>query len=461
MHFLPAFLETLLHSIWQSLVLAICCVTIFKIKQRVAPSVQKIIYTWVVLLQVVISLVTFLNLKYATVNYVGFINNLGLIKFYEFLNLYAYQIVVGYFLYVSIKLLFVFYNWEHAKFKQPSGFIKPSAEINLFVSQKQLHFGIKKNIQVWFVNNLQAPITYGFFKPIILLPFAISANLSVQEIESVLIHEITHIKNNDYLINLLLILANTFYFFNPFFKYLTAQIKVQREMHCDLQVIHFGYSPVQYANTLLSLAKLHLKLQPIPLHILAPKNELLKRIIFFSLNRNTSFSKLNSHALFILSFVLGFLLFTATTFNIKVKENSKLNLLATINNRLYTAPSYEHISFTAKASIKPIALVKGKVLKPKNFTKASSKISEDVSDISNFDNENFFKQVNYKDTIEQASQFIYELETQNGKETQYYKLENVNGERILTPLLIVNEQKLDSLQKLQIDSIIDAIKTIL
>ncbi|MEP7277121.1 MAG: M56 family metallopeptidase, partial [Bacteroidota bacterium] len=99
------------------------------------------------------------------------------------------------------------------------------------------------------------PQVIGFLKPVILIPAACLANLSMEQVEAVLLHELVHIKRNDYLTNLLIASVEILFFFNPFVKQLTASIRKEREYCCDDMVIQFQYHPCQYASALLTLEK--------------------------------------------------------------------------------------------------------------------------------------------------------------------------------------------------------------
>jgi hypothetical protein len=62
---------------------------------------------------------------------------------------------------------------------------------------------------------VKVPLVVGFFKPLILLPVGLIANLPYHQVESILLHELAHIKRKDYLVNLLQSFVETIFFFNP------------------------------------------------------------------------------------------------------------------------------------------------------------------------------------------------------------------------------------------------------
>ena len=44
-------------------------------------------------------------------------------------------------------------------------------------------------------------MTFGFLKPYILVPIGLLANLPADQVETILLHELAHIRRNDYLAN--------------------------------------------------------------------------------------------------------------------------------------------------------------------------------------------------------------------------------------------------------------------
>jgi bla regulator protein blaR1 len=103
---------------------------------------------------------------------------------------------------------------------------------------------------------VSSPVTVGYLKPIILLPAAVISNLSTQQVEAILLHELSHIRRYDYLVNFLVSIITTFLYFNPFVKQFVRTIEEERENCCDQLVLQFGYDKVGYASALLTLEKL-------------------------------------------------------------------------------------------------------------------------------------------------------------------------------------------------------------
>lgn len=113
--------------------------------------------------------------------------------------------------------------------------------------------GIARLVKVAFSQYIDVPCITGFVKPIILLPCTISTYLSADEIQAILLHELAHIRRNDYLLNLLQQAIGILLFFNPFSILINRIINRERENSCDDVVIQTTGSPLVYAQALLKL----------------------------------------------------------------------------------------------------------------------------------------------------------------------------------------------------------------
>ena len=106
-----------------------------------------------------------------------------------------------------------------------------------------------------FSDEVASPAVYGVFHPVLLLP-ARSADLSREEAEHVLMHELAHLKRGDLWWHGLLLLLQIVYWFNPLLMWARRQIKHVRELCCDLTVAsHLREKTMEYRKTLLDTAR--------------------------------------------------------------------------------------------------------------------------------------------------------------------------------------------------------------
>jgi hypothetical protein len=135
------------------------------------------------------------------------------------------------------------------------GLSRPPIDWRLFVKQHARYLGIKKPVALYVSKLASSPLTVGFWKPIILIPVASINQLSPQQLEAVLLHELAHIRRHDYLLNIILQMAEIALFFNPFMRLLLKQARQERENSCDDWVLQFRYNAADYARALLTIEK--------------------------------------------------------------------------------------------------------------------------------------------------------------------------------------------------------------
>jgi len=109
---------------------------------------------------------------------------------------------------------------------------------------------LKKVVGIYESSLVNVPCVVGFIKPIILLPLSTLTHLSVENIEMILLHELSHIKRNDYLINIFQTILDILFFYNPGYRWISEQARIERELACDDMVILVSNDALTYAKTL-------------------------------------------------------------------------------------------------------------------------------------------------------------------------------------------------------------------
>lgn len=149
----------------------------------------------------------------------------------------------------------LFKNWRFVQLIKKEGLEKAAPEYRLFVQKIASYLNINKKVKVAVSRFVSSPLTIGYLKPIILLPIATLNNLTANQVEAILLHELAHIRRYDYLVNLLVSIIHTLLYFNPFVKLFVRIVESERETCCDELVLQFGYDKVGYASALLHLEK--------------------------------------------------------------------------------------------------------------------------------------------------------------------------------------------------------------
>jgi bla regulator protein BlaR1 len=138
------------------------------------------------------------------------------------------------------------------KLKQASTLMVP-AEWSMVFNTTLAQLKINKTVKFYLSPKVNVPLVIGFFKPAVLFPVALATQLDLKQVEAILIHELSHVRRNDYLVNLVKTCIETLLFFNPFVWLTTKFIHIEREHACDDLVVNFTGTPLTYAHALLKL----------------------------------------------------------------------------------------------------------------------------------------------------------------------------------------------------------------
>lgn len=169
-------------------------------------------------------------------------------------------------------------NYRYVQIIRQHGLTRIDVEWRMFVTRIAGHMGIKKKVNIWVSELVSSPVTIGFLKPVILVPLAAINHLTPQQLEAVLLHELSHIKRSDYFINLVINLIQVVLYFNPFVKAFVKIVEREREKSCDEMVLQFQYDSHEYASALLTLEKTSHINKPLAIAASGKKNDLLNRI---------------------------------------------------------------------------------------------------------------------------------------------------------------------------------------
>lgn len=125
-----------------------------------------------------------------------------------------------------------------------------------------MQLNLRQQIGFYLSDQINVPLVIGYFKPVVFFPISLVSQLDIDQVEAILIHELSHIRRNDYLLNLIKTGIETLLFFNPFIWLSGKFINIEREHACDDLVLKFTGNPMTYAHALLKLEILKDKSTP-------------------------------------------------------------------------------------------------------------------------------------------------------------------------------------------------------
>jgi beta-lactamase regulating signal transducer with metallopeptidase domain len=245
------------------------------------------------------------------------------------------------------------------------GLHKMNPQLRMFAEEIAQRLGIQKKVEVFLSEIADSPMTIGFLKYIILVPLATINNLSTVQVEAILLHELAHIKRNDYLLNLLVTAVEMIFFFNPFCRLLARVIRKERENSCDDLVLQFKYDPHVSVMALLSLEKSRHTHQPLVIAATGKNNKLLlERVQRITGHRTTRPEIKAKLIIFLLISILAGLLLQ---FQFRIISPVFHSQASTIQERQIKPEMYRVVyrSNTGLAKTKPAKTFKIKIVKAK------------------------------------------------------------------------------------------------
>ena len=340
--------NTLIHSLWQGVLLAIAGGLIIVFTKKLSAALRYNLLICATLLFACGTIITFImqlqplqsvsaiytggnaavNLPVTQnvaplVNYAAKQSPADLLTGY--LNAHCNTIVLIWFLIICIKSIklavggYEVYHLKHSKIYAVSSYwdnriAHLSAQLKIKQAVSLLESGIAK-----------VPMVIGHLKPIILIPIGFINALSSDEVEAILVHELAHIRRRDYLVNLLQSFMEIVFFFNPAVIWISQLIKAERENCCDdIAIAHAG-NKANYIQALLNCQEYQHTTPGLSMALATNKSTLLNRVKRIVNNHNQSLNIMEK-TLLTTCLVTGGLFIAAfsTTDTIK-KSGSKIN----------------------------------------------------------------------------------------------------------------------------------------
>ena len=204
---------------------------------------------------------------------------------------------------------------------------------------------ISKKIQYLESQVVRIPMVVGYFKPVILIPTEMLTGIPTEQIESIIAHELAHIKRNDYIINVLLSIIETVFFFHPAVWYLSNKIRDERENCCDDIALSVINDSLAYAKALVSIQELTLNKHYSAVAFSGRKKHLLnriKRMIMKPKSKSNRTDKIIASLVILSAIMTLSFTYSATKednrFNHQMIEHAKTDQLTSVQTTIEASP---------------------------------------------------------------------------------------------------------------------------
>jgi beta-lactamase regulating signal transducer with metallopeptidase domain len=252
---------TLVHTIWQLLVVAGVLWLALKVARKASPALTYGMAVGALMLSFLATLATFLylwtrpeevlSLSVDSVNSSPSMDWEGLLAQGIFWTEQNLSLVVNFWLFGAILFLFrLISQFAEIRNLRKTSLPFENLVIQTLTDRLVATLGISRKIEIRTTGKAHSPLTFGVMTPVILLPIALVFQLSPAHLEAVIAHELAHVKRNDYLSNLLLSTLEVLFFFHPCYWWMSQSVKELRENAADELALKAGISSADLANAL-------------------------------------------------------------------------------------------------------------------------------------------------------------------------------------------------------------------
>lgn len=116
-------------------------------------------------------------------------------------------------------------------------------------------FNAARQVELCVSEDLRVPTAIGLGKPAVVIPSWALRDLSADELNAVVLHELAHLRRWDDWTNLAQKVLRALFFFHPAVWWVESRLSLEREMACDDLVLARTENPRAYAECLVSLAE--------------------------------------------------------------------------------------------------------------------------------------------------------------------------------------------------------------
>lgn len=205
-----------------------------------------------------------------------------------FLNEYSNSIVFIWLLVVMARTLQLVTGLQGLYYLRRRQILAVSKHWESRVKQLASQLGIKRLVGIAESGIAKVPMVIGHLKPLVLIPAGLMTAMPPAEIEAILVHELAHIRRHDYIMNLLVSMMEVVFFFNPAVLWIASLIRAERENCCDDIVVNHTGNKAAYIKALVACQEYQLAAPAYAMALSGSKNHLMGRVKRMLSNNNQS-----------------------------------------------------------------------------------------------------------------------------------------------------------------------------
>ncbi len=285
---------TLVHSLWFGLIMIVFAGLVILFTRRSVPAVRYNLFTALLFMFIAACTVTFIN----ALSGENFSDSSGIVPAYDvdkrlgsmsmvtaaysnlilFLQQYGQPLVFVWMAVMTWKFRGMWRATKKVRTLRSQHIIIPTQELTDRVAYLAKKLGIRKVVSIMESAVINIPVVIGHLKPVILLPVGVTTNLTIGEVEAILLHELAHIRRNDYLINIMQCVGEMIFFFNPGMLWVSSLMRRERENCCDEIAINATNNKLQFVEALIHFKEYSISKNQYAMGLFSRKNLLLHRV---------------------------------------------------------------------------------------------------------------------------------------------------------------------------------------
>jgi len=167
--------------------------------------------------------------------------------------------------------------WQLRRLKLSASAVVP-AEIGVAFERLRHRYRLSRSVVLRVSDEVISPMVFGVWRTVVLMPLSTVAQLSPEQMEAVLAHELAHVRRWDYLFNLMQTMTECLFFFHPAVWWISRRVREFREVCCDEAAAQTCAEPAIYAAALLQMEEQRLHSPQLAMALNGGGGTLLQRV---------------------------------------------------------------------------------------------------------------------------------------------------------------------------------------
>jgi len=294
---LQAFSWTLIHSLWQGLLLAVTAAALLQLMKKARPALRYNIIFIHLLVFISACITTFVralntSASQPAAQVTTHVENTGASLFNldtdHFIQLAgSCSAFVSQHAHILVMLWALFFTFRSFRMVQGLLYLRKARRTQIYGIPEEWRSRFRQLTDSLYISRpvlllesgfVRVPVVIGHLKPVILMPAGLLTGLPMQQVEAVLLHELAHIRRHDYVINLIQTICETIFFFNPALLWLSSLLRDEREHCCDDIALQQTGNKKEFIQALISFKEHTLYHHHAAVAFPGKKNQLLQRV---------------------------------------------------------------------------------------------------------------------------------------------------------------------------------------